>query len=258
MKFDLNDIKLDAVKDFFKSIWQDLRNKNLLPVAGVLLAALIIVPIVVARAGGGSDSPTPSSDVVVQADKGEVAAEAAAKAAPVEASDNRPDGQDVGGDPTNPFNQPKSKASTATTTPATPSGGSGAQGGGNTGGGSDSGSGNSGSGKSSGPNTSFEIDVKFGLAGQTKSKKNVAALSPFPSADDAYFVYLGATDGGKTAVFLVSTDVKATGDGVCSPSETNCKQVELRVGDTELFDVSDASNGAALGSYELELVKIHK
>ena len=80
MKIDLNNFKLDSVKQFFKNVWQDLRNKNLLPVAIALVAALIIVPIVVAKAGGGgSDSSAPTSTVAINVDKGEVAAEAAAR-----------------------------------------------------------------------------------------------------------------------------------------------------------------------------------
>ena len=215
MKLDLNNINFD----WARNIWEDLRNKHLLPVAAVLVVALIAVPFVL----GGSDEPV-EPDVVIATKAGDQSS----KLDPIAVEELRPNGQDVGSSPRNPFVQPPSKTTPDATvaTPAAPSTGST---------GSTGSSGASGdtttdppktdSKKSDGPSTAYKIDIRFGTPGKMASKKNVAALTPFPSADDAYVVYLGAKDKGKTAVFLISTDVKATGDGICDPSETNCKTV---------------------------------
>jgi hypothetical protein len=110
--------------------------------------------------------------------------------------------------------------------------------------------------QSSALSNDYKLRVKFGAPGQTKGK-TLYSMSPLPGPDDAFLVFLGVQPDGKTAVFLVSTDAKATGDGACSPSESTCEKVELVRGDVELFDVTDAS-GSAIKQYELELVAVKK
>ncbi|HWI23224.1 MAG TPA: hypothetical protein VNT22_11505 [Baekduia sp.] len=248
MKLDLGNLNLGAVQEFFKNIWQDLRNKHLLPVAVGLVVALIAVPVVLGRSSSSEDTvaPTPMADTGTTT---------GAQTDPVSLKANRPKGQERDGNASNPFQQRKSGKSAA----ATPSEGSGAP----------TGSGTAPTSttptktetpkkkKAEEPSIAYAIDIKFGVPGATKSQDDVSALTPFPSADNAYVVYLGARESGKVAVFLISTDVKATGDGVCTPSETNCKEVELRVGDTELFEVDDPTAGQ-FASYELKLIKIVK
>jgi hypothetical protein len=68
-------------------------------------------------------------------------------------------------------------------------------------------------------------------------------------------VFLGVLEGGKRAVFLVSADAKPTGDGICKPSPTACETIELRVGDTEYFDLERESGPV---QYELDLLSIRK
>jgi hypothetical protein len=239
MKFDLKDLNFD----WAINIWQDLKNKHLLPVAALLLVALVAVPFVLGR----KKEPVVTGAVIA------TQSDAAPTLDEVSVKQLRPNGQEVGGEPVNPFKQPPVKTTPTTSTTAAPAPSTDATTG------STGSTDNSSSKKSSNdPSTAYKIDIKFGEPGKTASKKNVAALTPFPSADNAYIVYIGAKDGGKTAVFLISTDVKATGDGICDPSETNCKTVEMGAGDTELFEVDDADGTTVSAQYELKVTKIHK
>jgi len=60
---------------------------------------------------------------------------------------------------------------------------------------------------------------------------------------------------GKTAVFLLSSDATATGDGHCRPSPKSCQTIEVKEGDTEFFDLT--VNGEPV-QYQLDVVKVFK
>lgn len=248
MKFDLNDINFD----WARNIWEDLKNKHLLPVVALLVVALIAVPFLL----GGHDDPPPADTIAVSSSDA-----SSPKLDPIAVKESRPNGQDIGGEPTNPFKQPGGGGSSTTqTTAAAPATGSSttstAPATGSTG--TSTTETKSESTKSNDPSSAYKIDVKLGAPDKTTSKKNIAALTPLPSADDAYVVYLGAKDSGKTAVFLISTDVKATGDGICDPSKEKCKTVEMTAGDTETFQLQDATGMAVGAPFELKVTKIHK
>jgi hypothetical protein len=98
--------------------------------------------------------------------------------------------------------------------------------------------------------------VKVGRAdGALRTLKDVARLSPLPSVDDPFMVYTGVLKDGKTAVFLLSSDAKATGDGTCKPSKDNCESVEVKKGDTEFFDLT--VDGQPV-QYELDVLDVKK
>jgi hypothetical protein len=105
------------------------------------------------------------------------------------------------------------------------------------------------------PLDAYRITLRFGEAGKVKTRRDLARLTPLPSADDPFFVFLGVLDGGKRAVFLVSADATPTGDGICKPRPTACETIELRVGDTEFFDLERPSGPV---QYELQLRSIRK
>jgi hypothetical protein len=73
-----------------------------------------------------------------------------------------------------------------------------------------------------------------------RTLKDVARLSPLPSVDDTFMVYtrVGLLKDGTTAVFLLASDAKATGDGTCKPSKDDCESVEVGKRDTEFFDLT--------------------
>ncbi len=88
-----------------------------------------------------------------------------------------------------------------------------------------------------------------------KTLRAVPRLTPLPSSSSPFFVFLGVKDDGKTLVFLVSSDAKATGDGTCKPSKTNCETIELKVGDTEFFDLT---TDAGVEQYQMDIIKLSK
>jgi hypothetical protein len=100
------------------------------------------------------------------------------------------------------------------------------------------------------------VNLRFGEAGDQKTHKDIPRLSPLPSATNPFFIFLGVLADGKTAVFLISSDTTATGDGKCKPNPEQCDTIEMRAGDTEFFDV--AQGNAGVTQYELDLLKVFK
>ena len=103
----------------------------------------------------------------------------------------------------------------------------------------------------------YHLSLRFGRAeaSQLKTYHDVARLSPLPTADNPFFVYTGVLKDGKTAVFLLSSDATATGDGHCRPSAKSCQTIEVKEGDTEFFDLT--VDGEAV-QYQLDVVKVFK
>ena len=52
-------------------------------------------------------------------------------------------------------------------------------------------------------------------------------------------VYRGVEDGGKVAVFELTGDVDAEGDGNCAPTPEDCQYLKLRAGETEFLTLTD-------------------
>ena len=100
----------------------------------------------------------------------------------------------------------------------------------------------------------YHLSLRFGRAEATQLKTyhDVARLSPLPTADNPFFVYTGVLKDGKTAVFLLSSDATATGDGHCRPSAKSCQTIEVKEGDTEFFDLT--VNGEPV-QYQLDVVQ---
>jgi hypothetical protein len=99
------------------------------------------------------------------------------------------------------------------------------------------------------------IDVRFGrAAAPLKTIDDVSRLTPLPNATDPVVIFLGMRPDQKTAVFLISSDVHAQGDGRCTPSVKTCTSVELGQGQTEILDVT-GSDGSVT-EYELDLDQV--
>jgi hypothetical protein len=238
-----------------RTVITDLVERRLWPVALALVAALVAVPVML---GGGSKAADPTPAVPIAGAPGTTSATAQAAisvSTPPSGRQNRP------GKVRNPFVQHKSKlaADTATSpsssaTPAT---------------GSTPPSGDYGlpsmpvtpilpsSGGHSGDTTVrdvWRVNLRFGEAGDQKVRHDIPRLTPLPSATDPFFIFLGILSDGKTAVFLISSDATATGDGKCKPNPDQCDTIEMRAGDTEFFDVAEGNAGVV--QYELDLLKI--
>lgn len=263
---------------FLRNVLHDLVEKRLWPVAVALLVALVAVPIVLG--GGGADdgdgaevaltppTPAPAAPTAVAADKVVKLAE-----------DTSTDEVERKGKLIDPFvqhHQPKAQkddASAGTSTTQT------VQDAVSTATNVVSGLGSIGSSGGSSPSVStpsvdttpapkpapkkdtddkdlYRVSLKFGEDGAMKTYKDIPRLTPLPSANNPFFVFLGVTDDKKSAVFLVSSDADVTGDGTCKPSPEECAQVVLQDKDLEFFDVQTSTAGTV--QYQLEITAITK
>jgi len=233
----------------------DLRERRLLPIAVALLVGIIAVPIAVS-ASGGSSAPPPAPGAV-------------AGAAPISQEGNP---AVLAYDPglrdyrdrlsalqaKNPFAQRfappdvdgealSSVAATdagggSTTVSSSTTSGSGTisfdQGG--------SGDGGGGGGGGSGPGetryVSYTVVLQVGEAGGKMTQREARPFDFLPSASIPVAVFLNAGGGGKTALFLVSSDVSdVSGDGVCTLGEASCAVLVLKPGD--VADLTFAPDG---------------
>ncbi|HEX2087128.1 MAG TPA: hypothetical protein VHF89_15715, partial [Solirubrobacteraceae bacterium] len=85
----------------------------------------------------------------------------------------------------------------------------------------------------------FRTDLKFGAPGALVNRYNLARLTPLPSSDSPSFLFLGVMGDAEdpTALFLNPSAAAVSGDAVCNPSPENCTRVELKPGQSGLFDV---------------------
>jgi hypothetical protein len=279
---------------FLRNVLKDLVDKRLWPVAALLVAALVAVPVVLGRSG--DDAATTASLPATGAAVGTGTNEKASVTLETTPDDTRHDG----GSLRDPFHAPKltlkkvtdaspaaaaeatgaaTAAVPATTgssaTPAATGGSSVTTTTGSSGSSSDSSTGDSAPttkpAKSTKTITSapvaedkkdtYHVSVRFGTDDEhLTTKRDIARLSPLPSATDPFFVYLGVLEATKAkekrAVFIVSSDADPLGEGACHPTAQDCQSVELTVGQTAYFN-STAPNGV-VSQYVLQLAGIHK
>lgn len=99
----------------------------------------------------------------------------------------------------------------------------------------------------------YTATVGFGLEGKT-SKKTLLPTDALPDTDNPIVVFMGASEGGKKAVFVVFAGASPRGVGDCKPSSDKCSFLYLEKGDVELFDVTGTDG--TVTTYELELEDI--
>jgi hypothetical protein len=252
---------------FFKNVLHDLIEKRLWPVAIALVAALVAVPIVLG--GSSSSSDTPAVDVAaVTAPNGLANHRDVAREQVVSLEEQAAGKVQRAGKVRDPFvqhHQPKpvkvvvAKATTPTTagsgdsgasTPSTSTGGLG----------DTTPSTTDPSATPKKPDATsvdtYRVKLSFGEVGAQKSYDNVARLTPLPSSDNPFFVYLGLADDQKSAIFLINADAVPNGDGSCKPTHDDCQQITLHAGDTEFFDLQSGTAGVV--QYQLDLKSIKK
>jgi hypothetical protein len=255
---------------FFKNVLSDLVEKRLWPVAIALVAALVAVPIVLG--GGSDDAGTP----VASATAGTATTAGTSQSEVISLEEQAAGKVQRAGSLKNPFvqhHQPKVTTTSTTATTSTTSSpstssssGSGSSGGtpASTGGTTDTPS-TTKTTPSTTPKTTttpaaasddtYRVDLTFGESGAEKKHANVARLTPLPSSDNPFFVYLGLADDKQSAIFLVDADAVPTGDGKCTPSDDSCEQVALKEGDVEFFDLQSGTAGVVQYSLTLDAIK---
>jgi hypothetical protein len=246
--------------------WRQLIRRRLWPVALLLVAALVAVPLKLAK--------TPAAAAPVPAPALAKAAQAEASSKPVvqlrTASEGKARRRVLGRvkDPFEPAPLPKAKkkkqakaAATATpTATATPAGGGGGSGSG--GGGGTSAPPSSEPTTPAVPTVTFPkgaLKVRFGDANSTSELPTLYLnrLEPLPDADAPVLVYEGARDGGKSAVFSIPGEIVAVGDGHCDPKPDDCATLKLRAGQTEFITVKGGGPNGEDVEYQLDLLKIY-
>jgi hypothetical protein len=261
---------------FLRNVLHDLVQKKLWPVAVALVAAIIAVPIVL---GGSPDAGAPAASVATAptGSDGLTGHRDAAGAQVVSLEQQAAGAVDRPGSTRDPFvqhHQPKVKSLDAAVTSAVKAasdsisqltGGSGSSASDtapttkpDTSTTSPSTKKNGGSNSTGSADDTYHVTLKFGEAGAEKTYNNVARLTPLPSADNPFFVFLGLKSDGKSAVFLVDADAVPSGDGSCEPSPDSCEQVVLKVGDVEFFELQSGTAGVVQYQLELKDIKMGK
>jgi hypothetical protein len=260
--------------------WRFLLQRRLWPVALLLIAAAVAVPMLL------TSKPTPAPAPPAAAVKSDSAAVLATEPIAARAGDADRSGRRlVLGASKDPFKPqvtptptpaPLTESPTATT-PVTGAGGGSSSG--------SSGGSSAGSTTPAAPGTTAptspttptvltaprkkyelnELTVRFGPSDETGGgppRKDVKRLEALPSNDLPVLIYLGLLADKKTAVFLVDSGIVAQGDGTCRPSRTSCETIELKPGETEFLDVPADDSGDAAAApaaqYQLDVIKIRK
>jgi hypothetical protein len=251
-----------------KDTWRQIVQRRLWPIALVLLAALVAVPVLLAQSP--APAPAPTAPTAAAGDSATADETIATPVVAVATGDDRR--RHVLGDSKDPF-RPEATP-TPTPTPVSKSSGtsdkSSANGGGD---GSTPATGGSTAPGTSTPATpggdtkpkSYPADsltVRFGTGeGDAKSVLQVGEPLPGAAADETatpVLVYLGLTKSGKQARFLLDAGVVADGDGRCvSGGGTACETLYLSAHETEFLDVT-GDDGTVTAQYQLDLVAIHR
>lgn len=257
------ELKLSGIKvpGFLQDVYYDLKDRHLLPVAAVLVVAIVAIPIALSQKGSGGVEASEvgeagTAQISTSAQSGQLVAKAApglrdyrrrlehrTPQDPFKARYTSPEstGEGTGGSSTS---EPSSSSATETSIPSE----------------STSGSGSGGSETTTTHSKltyySYAIDVRVtggsGSDKKTTVRHNLPELTMLPSRDTPAIVYMGATKDGKKAVMTVSSDVQAIfGDAKCALGSERCELLVMEPGLPETFVY-----GGAGRTYKIELVKI--
>jgi hypothetical protein len=262
------DLKLSDLKvpDFILDVYYDLKERHLLPLAAILIVAIVAVPIALSQSSEPeAASPAPAAAAgVASTSAGRHAGELVAKSAPGLRDYRR---RLAHLQATDPFKQqyPNSEGSS----PAAAGGSEGESGG----------SAPSEEAPSTAPIPpettegrpvpgkltyySYAIDVRVSSGGSEASagsaakkptvRRNLPELTMLPNRATPAAIYMGSTKDGKKAVMLVSSDVDAVfGDAKCVLGSQTCELLVMETGVPETFVY-----GGAGRTFTVELLKIH-
>jgi hypothetical protein len=102
----------------------------------------------------------------------------------------------------------------------------------------------------------YAADFSFGPSGHTEKFKGPQSFTPLPDSDHPSIVFLGVSDDGKHALFLIADPAfEAQGEGKCTPKGA-CQFVSLATGDSNDEETFTSIDGSV--SYELKLDRIRR
>jgi hypothetical protein len=267
------EIKLSGIKlpGFLQDVYYDLKDRHLLPVAAILLIAIVAVPIAIS-ANSESEEPAAggagASGAAASASSGELVAEAHPglrdyrrrldgkgaidpfRAPATEEPSAAPSGAGSETESASPSGASESPVSTGSPAPTTYTP-------------SESGSGGQTPGESRLTHYSYAIDVRVsggtGEQKKTSVRKNLPGLTMLPSRETPAIVYMGSTKDGKKAVMTVSSDVKAIyGDAKCVLGSETCQMLVMEPGLPATFVYGGAEKTFTIELLKIELVATEK
>lgn len=111
------------------------------------------------------------------------------------------------------------------------------------------------------PAPANSIRVRFTKVEESAVTEEVPAatvqrLDVLPDEKNPVLAYRGLESGGKVAVFELSGNVTVEGDGECGPTPEDCQTLKLRAGETAFITVADTGEETD-AQYQLDLVKIN-
>jgi hypothetical protein len=281
------ELKLSEIRvpGFIQDIYFDLKERHLLPVAAILLVAIVAVPFAFGQSSGtdgaGSGAGAESATATASSGAGQ-AGQLVAKSAPGLRDYRRRLEHLTEKDP---FKQQFAESG-STSSESTSGSASGSEGAGSTettspttgSTGTETGSGTEEPATATGRLRyySYAIDVRVSTggsqAGESQSgpastpkapttdpprkwtnRHNLPELTMLPSRDTPAIVYMGSTKDAKKALMLVSSDVTSIfGDAKCVLGSKTCELLAMEPGVPETFVY-----GATGKTFKIELLKVH-
>jgi hypothetical protein len=98
----------------------------------------------------------------------------------------------------------------------------------------------------------WTASVRFGTA-DNFDKKHLESFRALPSSENPVVVFMGVKEDGETAVFLVSAATGTTGDGNCEPEDT-CTFLYMKADQTQSFETVNANDEVV--TYQLKLLDV--
>jgi hypothetical protein len=261
------------MKIFLLDLWYDLREKRLWPVAVLLAAALVAVPLVLAKP---AEDPPPVASPAGPAK----AEDARAQALAIKALDEDavPASKLDTYSAKNPFKplvkkrSVKKVAEQLASGPSaagseSPSGGGGSDlslspgsevpssGGGDAGPGPDAPTRPDGPGKTKTTQYEYVVDATFTANGHKRKVKRMERLEMLPNRASPLLLFLGVSPNAGNAVFLVDSTLHAAGEGTCKPSGSECGFLYIGAGSEHGF-TNDEGDSYTLRIDEIRKVKV--
>jgi hypothetical protein len=248
---------------FLLDLWLDLREKRLAPIAILLLAGIIIVPIALSKSATAPPPPPPTATTAsAAAAQPIVATPAPAVSSKLQTYSSRDPFESNAATTSTTTSGSSSSTSTSTSTSTTTTPTTGTTGGGTNGTQpttttpSTGNTGNTTTGETKSVLFTYTVDLHFGQGNSVKAYKNVQRLDLIPDQTNPKIVFLGVTTSGKTAVFLVDSNIGVdTPGGKCKPSPDECTFLYLRPdGQHDQAILTDADGTV----YHMRLTAIHR
>lgn len=91
--------------------------------------------------------------------------------------------------------------------------------------------------------TTYSVAVRFGTNVGAPLQTNILRLKPLPSAKQPDAMFMGVMSGGREAAFALASGVQHSGPGLCRPERAHCSAILLKAGQTEQITVATSDGG---------------